>query len=408
MNQRFKSPIMRGALAATVALGLLAGPSQAQDETVKIYLSLSYTGNSWMSEAANVIKALAATPPYDTQVELIEVISGVDVQAQISAYESMIADGADGIISFPISSTGLNRAIRQGCEAGVEMFMFATHVTEPCAYSLAYIGSGFGENTAQWLVNEMEGEGQIFMIRGVPGSAVDVRHYEGAMSVFSKYPGIEIVSEYYGMWDDQTTQVETTKALAAHPDVQGIWSQAGEHGALQALLATGREDLIPIAGENSAGFRRALIDPALVERGLTGVSSGDSPVVAAIAFKMMMERILLDREIPNQNMAYTLPWVPADEIVLCTGDIIENGCNTFPADKVPDSFISEAFNPVYAPEISLASALTGEPTPGATIQPLPEGELFPEAQALPGINCDDCELPADAFALTFVQPFDAN
>jgi ribose transport system substrate-binding protein len=52
--------------------------------------------------------------------------------------------------------------------------------------------------------------------------------------------------------------------------------------------------------------------------------------------------------------------------------------------------------------------LTGEPTPGATIQPLPAGELFPEAQSLPGINCDDCELPADAFDLTFVKPFDAN
>lgn len=408
MTLRFNSPIMRGALAAATALGLLAGPSIAQEEKVKIYLSLSYTGNSWMSEAANVIKALAKTPPYDTQVELIEVISGVDVQAQISAYESMIADGAKGIISFPISSTGLNRAIKQGCDAGVEMFMFANHVTEPCAYSLAYIGSGFGENTAQWLANEMEGKGKIFMIRGVPGSAVDVRHYDGAMSVFGKYPEIEVVAEYYGMWDDQTTQTETTKALAAHPDVQGIWSQAGEHGALQALLATGRQDLIPIAGENSAGFRRALIDPALQERGLTGISSGDTPAVAAIAFKMMMEKILAQREIPNHNMAYTLPWVTADKIVLCTGDIIENGCNTFPADKVPDSFISEAFDPVYAPEISLASALTGEPTPGATIQPLPAGEMFPEAQALPGINCDDCELPADAFALKFVKPFDAK
>jgi len=408
MTLRFNSPIMRGALAAATALGLLAGPSIAQEEKVKIYLSLSYTGNSWMSEAANVIKALAKTPPYDTQVELIEVISGVDVQAQISAYESMIADGAKGIISFPISSTGLNRAIKQGCDAGVEMFMFANHVTEPCAYSLAYIGSGFGENTAQWLANEMEGKGKIFMIRGVPGSAVDVRHYDGAMSVFGKYPEIEVVAEYYGMWDDQTTQTETTKALAAHPDVQGIWSQAGEHGALQALLATGRQDLIPIAGENSAGFRRALIDPALQERGLTGISSGDTPAVAAIAFKMMMEKILAQREIPNHNMAYTLPWVTADKIVLCTGDIIENGCNTFPADKVPASFISEAFDPVYAPEISLASALTGEPTPGATIQPLPAGEMFPEAQALPGINCDDCELPADAFALKFVKPFDAK
>ncbi|HTM76268.1 MAG TPA: sugar ABC transporter substrate-binding protein, partial [Devosia sp.] len=59
----------------------------AQDKKLKIYLSLSYSGNSWQSEAANIVKALAATPPYDKMVELTQVISGTDPQAQIAAYE---------------------------------------------------------------------------------------------------------------------------------------------------------------------------------------------------------------------------------------------------------------------------------------------------------------------------------
>ena len=93
-------------LGAVTAMGILAttaAPSQAQDKKLKIYLSLSYSGNNWQSEAANIVKALAATPPYDKMVELKEVISGTDVQAQISAYESMISDHAAGIISFPVS-----------------------------------------------------------------------------------------------------------------------------------------------------------------------------------------------------------------------------------------------------------------------------------------------------------------
>jgi ribose transport system substrate-binding protein len=104
-----------GGLAGLVAAGfVLAGVTdhaQAETKKFKIYLSLSYSGNSWQSEAANIVKALAATPPYDQMVELKEVISGTEVSAQISAYESMIADGADGIISFPVSPTGLNRTI---------------------------------------------------------------------------------------------------------------------------------------------------------------------------------------------------------------------------------------------------------------------------------------------------------
>ena len=53
------------------------------------------------------------------------------------------------------------------------------------------------------------------MSRGVPGTSTDKRHYEGAMSVFKKYPGVQIVAEYYSYWDDRITQQETAKARGA-------------------------------------------------------------------------------------------------------------------------------------------------------------------------------------------------
>ena len=395
-------------LASTAMLGLglaaATAPAKAEDK-IKIYLSLSYSGNAWQSEAANIVKALAKTPPYDKLVDLKEVISGTDVQAQISAYESMIADGAKGIITFPISSTGLNKAIRKGCQKGVLFFMYDGMVTEPCAYSVAYIGSGFGENTAQALVNALKGKGNIFMSRGVAGNMVDKRHYDGAMSVFKKYPDVHVVSEYYGMWDDQTTQLETSKALTAHPDVDGIWAEAGENGVIKALIASGRQKLIPVTGENSSGFRLALANPEYQKRGLTGVSSGSPPIKSGVAFKLMMEMITKGRKEEVHNLLYPLPWVPADQVEVCQGDKIENGCNAFPPSKVPDSFVSEALNATLVPEISLASVLDGTATSGATIQPLPSGELFPPAPNLPNISCTNCEPPADPYPLTKVKPF---
>ena len=78
-------------LAATLGATLAQAQDSGADKKYKIYLAMSYSGNSWQSEAANIVKALAKTPPYDKQVELTEVISGTDPQAQISAYESMIA-----------------------------------------------------------------------------------------------------------------------------------------------------------------------------------------------------------------------------------------------------------------------------------------------------------------------------
>jgi ribose transport system substrate-binding protein len=284
----------------------------------------------------------------------------------------------------------------------VLFFMYDGTVTEPCAYNVSYITAGFGENTAQALVNMLDGKGNIFLSRGVPGNSVDKRHYDGAMAIFKKYPGIKVVDEYYGMWDDQTTQSETAKALAAHPDVDGIWAQAGEDGVIKALLATGNKKLVPVTGENSNGFRLAIANPELQARGLKGVSSGSPPATSGYAFKLMMEVLTKKRTLDVHNIQYPLPWVPADQVKLCPGDKFENGCNTFPEGKVPDSFVTEVFEATLLPELSLETALKGEPTPGATIQPLPANvEAAPDE---PGINCQKCEPPANLYHLTKIEP----
>ena len=400
--------MLKTALLAPLVVGALctnASAATPKDHYV-IYLSLSYSGNAWQSEAANLVKALAKTPPYDKLVELREVISGTDVQAQISAYESMIAAGADGVVSFPVSPTALNRTVKRGCEKGTLFYMYDATVTEPCAYNVSYITAGFGENTAQALVNELHGKGKIFLSRGVPGNSVDKRHFEGAMSVFKKYPGIQVVAEYYGYWDDRTTQQETAKALAAHPDVEGIWAQAGENGALKALLAANHK-LVPMTGENSNGFRLGLANPDYKAKGLSGVSAGSPPAAAGLAFKLMMEQLQGKRDMPVHNIEYSLPWVPADKVAVCSGDRVTAECNVLAEGKVPDSFVTEVFDQRLLPEISLQSATDGTPTPGATIQPLPTDAARPAANE-PGINCGKCEAPANLYKLTKISAFDAQ
>jgi len=362
----------------------------------KIYLSLSYSGNAWQSSAANVVKALAKTPPYDKMVDLKEVISGLEVQAQISDYESMVAAGADGIISFPVSPTALNRVIRKGSKKGVLFFMYDSTVTEPSAYNVSYITAGHGENIAQYLVNLLGGKGKVFIDRGVPGNTVDVRHTLGMHAVFNAYPGIKVVDEYYGYWDDATSQKKTAEALAAHPDVDGIACQLGEYGVLRACLASGRHKIPYIVGEDTNGIRLAFLDPKLRARGLKGVSAGSPPGSAGYAFKLMMEVLTGKRKLDIHNIEYPLPWVTWDDVNICRGDDYtwylgappgaKNVCNAFPADVVAPTMTDECLDATLLPELNIQCALTGKPKPGATIQPLPW--KVTEARPEPGINCD--------------------
>ena len=108
------SSIVTISVAAGALLAGAASPVQAEDH-YKVFLDMSYSGNSWQASAANGIKALAGTPPYDKSVEFKTVISGTDVQHQISDLQSMIAAGANAIIMYPLSPTALNRVIKQAC-----------------------------------------------------------------------------------------------------------------------------------------------------------------------------------------------------------------------------------------------------------------------------------------------------
>ena len=93
--------------------------------------------------------------------------------------------------------------------------------------------------------------------------------------------------------------------------------------------------------------------------------------------------------------------MPAEGVKLCKGQTFEDGCNTFPATVVPSSFVTEVFNPILLPELTLQSALEGKPTPGATIQPLPAEVL--KAADEPGINCQNCKASPDEYKLTKIE-----
>jgi ribose transport system substrate-binding protein len=401
--------VLAATAAAIVPLAACAPPTSDQEggggsaEKFIVYNNLSYSGNAWSNAAANMIAALAKTPPYDEQVQFRKVISGAEVSKQISDLQSMINSGADAIISYPLSPKALNAVVDQAEAKGTLMFFYDGTVTNEKAYNVSYITAGFGQHTAQALVNELGGEGKIFMNSGVSGTATDTIHNAAAKSVFDKYPGIEVVSQYWSNWDAVQSKTNTLKALAANPDVDGIWSQDGEYGVVQALQQRGR--LVPVTGEMSNGFRNQLLD--LEDEGLTGVSSGSGPTVGAYAFKLAMAVLTgeIERENLPHNIEFPLPWVPADEVEI--GDPSDPGAggNTWPLDEVPPVFAAGIYYPDLVPEINYASALKGEPVPGAEIEPV-DPSVIVEAPSVPEINSETDQQPEGLYDVDaeFVKP----
>jgi ribose transport system substrate-binding protein len=398
--KRALKSMLCGAVALAVA-GSLATPVRAQAPHYKVFLDMSYSGNIWQAAAANGIKALSATPPYDKEIEFKTVISGTDIQRQISDLQSMIAAGANAIMVYPLSPTALNRVIRQACEKHVLVIAYDSTVTEPCAYNVSNITARFGANSAQWMVNEMGGKGELVINHGVAGTTVTKVYDEQALHVFNKYPGIKIVGEFYGNWNDADSQEGVSRILAAHPNLDAIWTVDGTYGSLQAVMKNRPDRLVVIAGQSNNGSRLAYSDPALQERGLKGLTSSAGPAVGPYGFKVLMAMLTGKIKPIGHNIEFPLPWVPYQDIKVCAGDQFENGCNMFPDAKVPPLFIDTSLNGELLPELNLAAVETGDAVPGATIQALPPLQY---ADNLPGVNCTACQPPPDWLEPNLVKP----
>jgi ribose transport system substrate-binding protein len=374
-----------------------AGDSGAPAEKYKVFLDLSYSGNTWSNETANLIEALSKTPPYDEMVEFKKIISGADVQKQISDLQSMIDEGADAILFYPLNPKAYSAVIDQAQEKGVLIFCYDSTIVHPWAYNISAMTAGFGPNTAQYLVNALGGKGNIFLNRGVAGAAIETMRYEGAMTVFNRYPDIKIITEYVSNWDSVQSKANTLKALAAYPDVDGIWSQDGEWGVLQALEQEGK--IVPVTGEGSNGFRNAFI--TMKDQGFTGVSAGASPTVGSFAFKLAMELLtgkIKEGDVPH-NIEYPLPWVTPETVKITEGPDMAGGFNAVSLEKVPATFVCDNYLEPWVTEVDLNSALYATPVEGMTIQPLPVDQIK-AAPDVPGLNCDDSvPVPADQYVV---------
>jgi ribose transport system substrate-binding protein len=362
------------ALLGTVGVMAMAGAVSAQ-EPHKVFLSMSYIGNDWQAEAANMLKALAAHPDYADRVDLQVQVSGPNAQRQIQQINAMVQAGADAIVVFPISPTALNNVVANACAKGVTVIAYDAEITEECAYNVHIDQTEAGTLTAEWLVEQLGGTGNVVMVTGVPGTSVDAERTAGAMAVFEQHDGIEIVGEAVGMWSQAVARTELSKLLATREwsDIDGLWMQAGcfTANAMQLEAGIAPADLLPCAGEGSNGGRIQMLPEGTEVEGASGAyaplgaprfSYASPPYSGALALKLAVD-ILEGVEVPKTTML-PLPIVTSETVQLCetgTWEEMQAGCNVFLPSLVSNPGWFASIFSEELPQVGLNAALVGQP-----------------------------------------------
>ncbi|MET7394781.1 sugar ABC transporter substrate-binding protein [Dactylosporangium sp. NPDC005572] len=353
--------LLAAATALVLAAGMIAGCSDgpaaekgADKGKLKIALSNSFIGNGWRVEMENVFKAACAMPPYVDQVECSVFNAGNDVATQTRQISNLIAQGVDGIVINAASTSGLNGVVQQACDRGIVVVSFDNTVDAKCGLTVNTDQVKFGEQLAQFVVDQLKGQGNVVMITGVAGTGADNDRNAGAKKVFEANPGIKVVATYSGMWDSATAQRQTAAQLPSLPQVDGLWVSGGTDGAIKAFVEAGRK--VPVVGgEAENGFRKYMA--GISQPKVNGMSIGQPPFLSVISLELA--RAVIKGEHPKQSITIPFPMV--------TSDTVKVGETVFP--DLPDSFFADFTDsgPNATVVLCQEAATDGTPCPGKTL-----------------------------------------
>jgi ribose transport system substrate-binding protein len=318
---------------------------------VKIALSNSFIGNQWRVEMENVFKAACGMPPYSEQVECSVYNAGNDASTQSRQISNLISQGVNGIVINAASTSGLNGVVQQACDRGIVVVSFDNTVDAPCGLTVNTDQIKFGKQLAQFIVDQLKGQGNVVMVTGVAGTGADNDRNKGAKEVFAANPGIKLVAEYSGMWDSATAQRVTSAQLANLPKVDGVWVSGGTDGVIKAFVAAGRPMPV-VGGEGENGFRKFMA--GILTPKVNGMSIGQPPFLSVIALELA--RAVLKNQHPKKSIEIPFP--------VATSDTLKSGETVFP--DLPDSFFADFTDsgPNATVILCQTAATDGTPCPG--------------------------------------------
>jgi ribose transport system substrate-binding protein len=304
----------------------------AKQGPYRIAVVNGFVANVWRIQMIQTAKAYAATPEIAKDLKEFKVVSvGTDMAAQLGAVEDYINQGFDAVLIDPNTPTGWDRVVRLANQKGTVLIAFDNEVSGDNMAAVAQDQLEMGKLSAEWLIKNVGHKGRILEVRGVAGFSADKGRHDGFRQVMEA-PGnqFEIV-EVVGNWAPGDSQKATADALAAHGHFDGIFTQGGSNGTVQALIDA-KHPFVPMAGEGENIYRVQIAKYA--DQGLKGLSYGQSPAQVAIALKEAIAA-LHGEAIPQR---VTIPTPLTDYTRMKAGE------DYFP-DLTADFFAANAFPP---------------------------------------------------------------
>ena len=154
----------------------------------------------YASKHKDVIKKLIITDAND------------DPSKQVADMQDLIQRGVDIILISPSQASALDPIVTRAYKKGIPIVMTDRRISSDNFTSFVYASDlTIGRWTAQWIVEKLNGKGNVCILAGMAGASPAEERIQGAMSVFSQYPDIKILDLQYTNWSPAKAK-QITKA----------------------------------------------------------------------------------------------------------------------------------------------------------------------------------------------------
>ena len=271
------------------------GGGEADGDYV-IGVSNTLAGNGWREQMICAVKAEALARGNVSSVITISKNGGPTEQLQ--DLQNLISQGVDAIIVNPSDREALNDVIEEAIGQGIVVVAVDQAVTAEGAYLAANDQVAYGRVGMQWLVDELDGKGNVLYMRGIDGVPADSDRDTGVQEVLAENPDIT-VKEVFSGWDFTQGGELAVTALTAS-DYDGVWTSGIDYTVVNAFDTAGKEP-VPVVGADTNAFIGQLL------AGTPGAAVTNPAVIGGVGAAIALD-VLDGKEVEEETLLTPAVW----------------------------------------------------------------------------------------------------
>ncbi len=248
-------------VASCDADGMFDGSAYAKEAPYTVCFSNASVENAWrVAMVANFDYGIEEAKAAGLVDNYYYVDANADAAKQIGDIEDLLTRGCDVLIISAQTADVVDPGAKKAMDAGVPVITLDRDVASP-ENRVSYTDGDsclMGSVGAEWLAEELGGEGDIVLLSGVAGASPAEERLRCAREVFAGYPGLNELAQAYTEWSPSSGQAQMEAWITQYGDeIDGVWSDSALQGVgvVEAYNAAGLQ-LPPTTGEDWALWLR--------------------------------------------------------------------------------------------------------------------------------------------------------